>query len=103
VTAPTADQLAAREAIADAVIDAMRDLVIAIAVRKELGTHSPALAIKITAGGSGGPEIVIDEAELNGYQLATLHDLIGSNLDLELRDGRIVVFSPSWRPDRMPE
>lgn len=96
------ERQAAHRRIVERVLDEMKRVVIAINIDGVLQTRPP-LALRFGRGThAGGPMLVIDDEDLGSLAIAILLDLIGPDLDVELSEGRIVVFSPSWSPDRIP-
>lgn len=59
--------------------------------------------MSITVSRYGGPALIIDEARLEATTVAKIQDLVEeTGLLLELYNGRLNVYSPSWAPDRLP-
>jgi hypothetical protein len=94
---------AAHERIQKLVWDDLRRVTVAIRTGGiRFLSRDAKLRIDLGRLASGGPALVIDEEEINGIALAMLADVVGQNLELELYDGRLNIFSPSWEPDRIP-
>lgn len=91
----------ARRRIAEMALDEFKRVLIAINLDGALGNVQLPLALRLGKYGQG-PELVIDEEDVGGLLLGQLQDLIGQNLDIELKDGRLTIFCPSWPPDRIP-
>ena len=95
----TDEQRRAQDAIESAVWDELHRVVAAIRTENAIGMQPD---MSITLSRYGGPALVIQEEEITGMQLALLSDLCGQNLDVELFEGRMTIYSASWRPDRIP-
>lgn len=97
--ATTAEMELAQQRLEGMVWDELLRVVKAIRVDNALGVNPELL---ITVSRYGGPALVIDEEEVAPLTIVTLQEMIGQNLDVELYNGRLNIYSPSWAPSRIP-
>lgn len=83
------------------VMDDLRRVALAVQAG-EIGGRSFPTAIRLPRHSHSGPELILQDGDLDAHELSAALDLAGKDLRVELIDGNLTYSSPTWEPDRIP-